>query len=221
MVQRAVDEVARVRGGQAAAAAGLVPESIDAIYLTGGSSRLPLVPVLVRKALPGIRVVMTDKPWSSVATGAAIVASEWVKVSDIMARHFGVIRLRLSGTTECFSPILGPGTRLPGRGEPPIEVEVSYGPEHNIGRLQYLECGALGGDGMPAGEARRWSEILFPYDPAIPLDAPLQPADVAPAPHLRGTTIVERYRCDSDGVISVRIERRADGRARTFEIARD
>ena len=105
--------------------------------------------------------------------------------------------------------------------DPPLEVSVDYSPQHNIGKLQYLECTKVGSDDVPDGEVRRWNEVLFPYDPGIPPEAGLSPGDVAPAEHLGGTSVVERYVCDSDGVISVMLERRADGRQRTFEISRD
>lgn len=221
LVDRAVEEMERVLSGEAARREGLSPEKVDAIYLAGGSSRLPLIPLLLRQAFPRTQVVFSDKPFSSVAMGAAIVAAERAKVSDIIARHFGVIRLRDCGRREFFSPIFRPGTRLPGREDPPLEVEVLYSPQHNIGHLQYLECGRLGQDDLPAGDVRRWSEVLFPYDPRIPLDAPLSLTAVAPAEDLAATSVAERYCCDSDGVITVKLERRADGRGRTFEISRD
>lgn len=221
MVLRAAGVMESVLASEAARKEDLDPERIGAIYLAGGSSRLPLVPYVLRKRFPTTRIVLSDKPFTSVAMGAAIVADERAKVSDIFARHFGVIRLKDSGRREYFAPIFQPGTRLPGRAEPPIEVEVDYEPQHNIGWLQYLECSEVGANGLPQGDVRRWTEVLFPYDPAIPPEEPLGPADVVPAEHLGTTRVVERYSCDSDGVITVSMERRADGRARTFEISRD
>ena len=100
-------------------------------------------------------------------------------------------------------------------------MEVRYRPQHNIGWLQYLECSQVSGDDLPRGDVRRWSEILFPYDPKIPPEKPLAPADVAPAAHLGETKVLEHYYCDADGVITVKLEREADGRERTFEISKD
>jgi hypothetical protein len=99
-------------------------------------------------------------------------------------------------------------------------VAVNYRPQHNIGRLRYLECSRVGSDDLPLGDSRHWTEILFPYDPSIPPERPLTSAEVAPTDRLAGTSVVERYLCDSDGVITVKLERQADGRARTFEISR-
>lgn len=221
MILRAAKVMENVLSGNEARKEGLDPERIEAIYLAGGSSRLPLVPYVLRKRFPATRIVLSDKPFTSVAMGAAIVAADSAKVSDVISRHFGVIRLKDCGKREYFSPIFRPGTRLPGRDEPPIEVEVDYRPQHNIGRLQYYECSEVGQNDLPQGDVRRWTEILFPYDPAIPPEAPLRPADVVPAEHLGETRVIEHYYCDADGVITVKLERRADGRQRTFEISKD
>jgi hypothetical protein len=220
-ISGAVQEMKRVIEGPRARSAGIRPEGVDAIYLVGGSSRLPLIGTMMREQFPKIRVISSDRPFSSIAMGAAIVASDRARISDIISRHFGVIRLRESGQKEYFSPIFNSGTRLPRKGEPPLEIEVAYNPQHNIGHLQYLECSRLGNDDLPDGEARRWSDVLFPYDPSIPPERPLVPSQVEETNQLSGTQVVERYWCDSDGVITVKLERRADGQNRTFEISRE
>jgi molecular chaperone DnaK (HSP70) len=221
MVFRAAAEMERILSGEEARKAALGPDRIEAIYLVGGSSRLPLVPLVLKERFPSTRIIASDKPFTSVAMGAAIVAAERARVSDIISRHFGVIRLRDSGRREYFSPIFSSGTRLPSREGPPLELQVDYSPRHNIGYLQYLECSKLDEEEKPQGEVRRWNEILFPYDPAIPPEKPLSPAEVVPTDVLKGTSVVEHYSCDADGVITVKLERRADGRERTFEISKD
>jgi hypothetical protein len=220
LLSDAVSEMERILWSSAASKIG-APDALDAIYLVGGSSRLPLVARMVAERFPSARIVVSDKPFTSVAMGAAIVAADRMRVSDIIGRHFGVIRLKDGGRREYFSPIFRSGTRIPGRGEPPLEIEVAYSPRHNIGHLRYLECSRLGMNELPEGDARRWSDILFPYDPAIPPERPLRPSEVVETDRLSCTNVVERYWCDSDGVITVKLERRADGSNRTFEISRD
>lgn len=220
-VAEAVKEMERILRGAPARSRGLGPETIDAVYLVGGSSRLPLISEMVKDRFPKTPIVLSEKPFTSVAMGAAIVASEQVRVSDIIARHFGVIRLRDEGRNEFFSPIFRSGTRLPRRGEPPLVIEVAYSPRHNIGHLRYLECQRLGTNGLPEGEMKRWSDILFPYDPSIPPERPLAPAQIQETDRLSGTRGVERYLCDSDGIITVKLERAADGRNRIFEISKE
>ncbi len=220
-VSRAVGEMERILLGPPARAACISPETLDAIYLVGGSSSLPLIGRLVRQAFPSTPVVVSSRPFTSIAMGAAIFAADRVRISDVIARHFGVIRLKDEGRREYFSPIFRSGTRLPRRGEPPLSMEFAYTPRHNIGHLRYLECSKVGKNELPEGDARNWSDVLFPYDPAIPPDRPLRPTEVIETDRLSGTRVVERYWCDSDGVITVKLERRADGTNRTFEISRD
>jgi Phytanoyl-CoA dioxygenase (PhyH) len=52
----------------------------------------------------------------------------------------------------------------------------------------------------PALGVRTWSDVLFPYDPAIPVGEPVTPADVRNRDDLGGTAIRETYACDGDGV---------------------
>jgi len=62
-------------------------------------------------------------------------------------------------------------------------------------------------------------DVLFPYDPAIPVDEGVTPGDVRDPDDLAGTAVCETYACDGDGVISVRFNR-PDGQTRCFEIFR-
>src|SRR5262249_61902382 len=54
----------------------------DAIYLVGGSSRLPLVSTLLAARFPGVTLVMTDKPFTATAMGAAIQGADVFSMSD-------------------------------------------------------------------------------------------------------------------------------------------
>jgi molecular chaperone DnaK (HSP70) len=191
------------------------------IYLVGGSSKLPLVAELVAAAFPGYRVVLSDKPFLSVARGAAICAADRVQYRDVFSRHFGLIRLRDHGRAECFDPIFPAGTPLPRRGEPPLEKVAWYHPRHNIGRLRYLECTSIGSAGLPDGNIRAWSDIRFPYDPSVPLQQPLDRADIVETGRFGEQSVCEVYRCDSDGVITVELRRPSSQDARTYEIFRD
>jgi molecular chaperone DnaK len=212
VVAPAIDAVARL-------VANLDPTGLDAIYLVGGSSRLPLISRLLAARFPGLRLVMTDKPFTASAMGAAIHSTDRVTLHDILSRHFGVIRLADGGRREVFAPIFHAGTPLPPRGAAPVERRVEYTPRHNIGHLRYLECTAVDETGRPALGVRPWSDVLFPYDPAIPVDERVTPGDVRDRDDLAGTAVCETYACDGDGVISVRFNR-PDGQTRSFEIFR-
>ncbi|MBI4579788.1 MAG: Hsp70 family protein [Planctomycetes bacterium] len=191
------------------------------IYLVGGTSKLPLVSEMVAAAFPRCQVVLTDKPFTSVAMGAAICAMDRVRYRDVFARHFGLIRLRDFGRAEVFDVVFPAGTPIPRRGEPPLERTAWYHPHHNIGHLRYLECTALGPGGLPDGSVRAWSDVLFPYDPGIPLSARPAADQVVDTEQFTGQTVCEVYRCDSDGVITVELRRPATDEVRTHEIYQD
>jgi len=219
VVAPAIDAVDRLLGGSTATGAGVTPETLDAVYLVGGSSRLPLVAKLLAARFPGLRQVVTDKPFTATAMGAAIHATDTVTMHDILSRHFGVIRLADDGQREVFDPIFPAGMQLPPRGTAPVEHRVEYSPRHNIGHLRYLECATVDDTGRPALGVRPWSDVLFPYDPAIPVEQRVTASDVRDRDDLRATAISETYACDGDGVISVRVTR-PDGQSRSFEIFR-
>ncbi|HVP09846.1 MAG TPA: Hsp70 family protein, partial [Phycisphaerae bacterium] len=191
------------------------------VYLVGGSSKLPLVAEMVSHAFPAERVILTDKPFMSVAMGAAICATQHVSYRDVFARHFGLIRLKDHGRVETFDTIFPAGTPVPRRGEPPLERTTWYHPKHNIGHLRYLECTSVGPDGLPAAGVRAWSDIRFPYDPAIPLAAPVSSEPIVSTDQYAGDPVCEVYRCDCDGVITVELRRPACKDARTYEVGRD
>jgi actin-like ATPase involved in cell morphogenesis len=212
MVAPAVSRLVNLAGGCAG--------KLDAIYLVGGSSRLPLVGNLLARHLPDVRRIMSDKPYTSIAMGAAIQSTETVHLRDVLSRTFGVIRLAERGSREIFSPVFPGGMALPRAGAPALETVVEYSPHHNIGHLRYLECAGVDEAGRPSEGLRAWSHVLFPYDPAIPVGAALRPQDIVHRDDLAGQRVRETYTCDSDGVITVRVERCADGMACTYEVFR-
>jgi molecular chaperone DnaK (HSP70) len=214
----ALDKLESVVNGEAARAAGIDPDTLQAIYLVGGSSLLPLVPTLVAKRFPHVKLVLSDKPFTSVAMGAAIHSRRAVRVHEILARTFGVLRLADGGTREYFAPIFPAGTRLPGTSAAPLEHTVDYSPHHNIGYLRYLECATLDSAGQPAEGVRHWSDALFPYDPSIPERIALSPDQVVSRGDLLGTRVRESYQCDPDGVITARLTRCCDGFTAIYEV---
>lgn len=193
-------------------------DEVETIYLVGGSSRLPVVGKLIGQRFPKIRLYTTDKPFTATAMGAAIQSTETIRVHEVFARHFGVIRLADHGHREVFSPVFKAGMRLPARTESPVMTHVSYQPQHNIGRLRYLECTSVNEEGKPLDGLRPWSEILFPYDPGLPLNDPFKSNGIHLRPDLDAMAS-ETYSCDSDGIITVQITR-GDGQSRTFEVFR-
>jgi hypothetical protein len=84
-----------------------------------------------------------------------------------------------------------------------------------------LECAAADAAGQPAAGARAWSDVLFPYDPAIPIERRLTAAEISDREDLAGHHVCETYSCDSDGVITVRLTRAIDGQSRCYEIFRN
>ncbi len=214
----AVERLRDLLYGETARAAGIRRGAIDAIYLVGGASKLPAISALLARHFPRTPRVITDKPFTSVAMGAAIHCAEHLRLHDVLARTFGVVRLAGDGTREVFDPIFPAGTRLPEAGARPLTRTASYPPRHNIGRLRYLECVATDVDGQPTEGVRLWSDVLFPYDPRTPVGTALTPDQIQCRGDLGGTFVHETYTCDADGVISVRIQRDCDGRARTYEI---
>ena len=74
--------------------------------------------------------------------------------------------------------------------------------------------------GRPTAGVRAWSDVLFPYDPAIPVEQRLSAAEISRREDLADQDVCETYSCDSDGVITVRLRRQKDGQARCYEIFR-
>lgn len=191
------------------------------LYLVGGSARLPLVAQMVSAAFPDCRAILTDKPFTSVAMGAAICATDRVTYRDVFARHFGLLRLRDNGHSEVFDVVFPAGTPIPRKGERPLERCAWYNPRHNIGHLRYLECTSIGPNGLPDGNVRRWSDVFFPYDPILPMDHHASTDSIVQTDRFADMPACEVYRCDSDGVITVELHRPNRNDSRIYEIYRD
>ena len=220
LIGRAVEALERLVRGAAVHAANIDAERLDAIYLVGGSSKLPLIAEMIKACFPEVRLVMTDKPFTATAMGAAIHSSSKLTLNEILSRHFGVLRLADHGVREYFDPIFRAGTRLPPPGNEPLQRVVEYTPRHNIGHLRYFECAAVDPEGCPAAGARAWSDVFFPYDPAIATERNLAALEIASRDDLANERVRETYACDSDGVITVQVTRESDGASRSYEIFR-
>jgi len=218
LLEPALEKLEAVVRSRAARAAGIDERSLQAIYLVGGSSLLPLVPRLVAGRFPGVRLILSDKPFTATAMGAAIHATSTVRLHDILSRTFGVMRVADGGAREYFAPIFRAGTPLPRPAGSPLEYTAEYAPQHNIGHLRYLECAALDAGGHPTEGIRHWSDALFPYDPAIPPGAALTPEQIVTRDELLQTRVRESYCCDPDGVITARLTRCCDGHTSVYEI---
>jgi molecular chaperone DnaK (HSP70) len=221
LLEPAMEKMGELANSPAAREGCSGASSLDAVYLVGGSSRLPLVPTLLSRRFPDVKLIMTDKPFSSTAMGAAIHATEEMQMHDVLSRSFGVLRLTERGTREFFSTIFPAGMRLPQRGGSPVVKEIEYTPRHNIGHLRYLECSGLDAHGQPAEGLRRWSDVLYPYDAAIRVGTLLTQAQIVARDDLADQPVCETYTCDADGVITVTIRRRRDGQTGTYEVFRN
>ena len=191
---------------------------IEALYVTGGGSELPLVGRVLREKF-GRRVKRSAYTRSATAIGLAIQADAQAGyvLRDHFTRYFGVWREADAGRTIVFDPLFPRGTSLPTRDEPLLEIKRAYCPVHNVGVFRYLECSHLDDMGRPAGDITVWDEIKFPFDPE------LNDVDDTPVEHLdrvRHQTIEEKYACDSGGAVAVTIRNETAGYARDYRLGR-
>lgn len=206
-------------GSAVEAAAG--QKQIDALYITGGGSELPIVARLVRE-LFGRRVRRSAYTRSATAIGLAIQsdAQAGYVLRDRFTRHFGVWREADGGRTVVFDPLFSKGTPLPAPGEPALVQSRQYTPVHNIGHFRYLECSQLSEDGRPAGNITVWDDIRFAFDPAL-----REASDLGglPVTHFGGETqrrTEEAYSCDAGGSVEVTIADLLDGYTRSYRLGR-
>ena len=195
--------------------------SVEGVYVTGGSSELPLVSRALRERY-GRRVKRSAYPRSATAIGLAIQADTQAgyQLREKFTRNFGVWREAEGGRTMVFDPLFLKGTPLPAPGEPPLRVTRTYYPAHNIGHFRYLECSHTTGDGRPSGEVMLWDQIQFPFDESLrdvaELDAsPVHRLEWAPPREIR-----EEYSCDASGAVFVQISNVTAGYSRAFRLGR-
>jgi molecular chaperone DnaK (HSP70) len=202
--------------------AGLVgADPIEALYVTGGGSELPLVNRMLREEF-GRRVRRSAYTRSATAIGLAIQAdaASGYALRDVFARNFGVWREAEGGQVMVFDVIFPPGTRLPGPGELPLTITRRYQPAHNVGHFRYIEASHLDGKGQPQGDIVVWDEIWFPFDPALTSHPDLRQASVTRSEATAGQEIEERYACTAAGTVAVTIRNITAQYQREYAIGR-
>ncbi len=194
---------------------------LEALYVTGGGSELPLVARVLREEF-GRKVKRSEYTRSATAIGLAIQAdaTSGYSLREMFTRNFGVWRESDAGRRMIFDPIFPRATRLPGAGEPPLSVRRSYQPVHNVGDFRYLEAGQVAGDGEPCGDMAVWDEILFPFDPELAEARTLDELAVNHSERAAAQVIEEHYACDAAGVVTVTIRNLTSQYCREYKLGR-
>jgi molecular chaperone DnaK (HSP70) len=195
--------------------------ALEAIYVTGGASELPLVARVLREEF-GRKVKRSEYTRSATAIGLAIQAdaTSGYKLREMFTRNFGVWRESDAGRRMIFDPIFPRTTRLPGAGEPPLSVRRRYQPVHNLGDFRYLEAAQVGADGQPSGDITVWDEILFPFDPTLADTRSLESLPVGHSDRAAIQQIEEQYACDAAGVVTVTIRNLTAHYKREYRLGR-
>jgi len=194
---------------------------IEALYVTGGASELPLVARSLKEAF-GRRVRRSAYARSATAIGLAIQADAQTgyTLREKFTRYFGVWREAEEGRTMVFDPLYARGTPLPGPCEPALMVSRRYRPAHNVGHFRYLECSHVTSDGRPTGEITTWDEILFPFRPELAERNGLGGVAVSRLDSGPMGEVEESYACDSSGAVTVTISHLTEGFQRTYRLGR-
>jgi molecular chaperone DnaK len=197
------------------------PQRLEALYMTGGGSELPLVGRMLRESF-GRRVRRSAYTRAATAIGLAIQedATQGYVLRDKFTRHFGVWREGEGGRSIIFDPLFTKGTPLPGPADPPLLNSRRYWPVHNIGHFRYLECTHLTGDGRPAGDITIWDDIRFPFDPSLRDQPTLDQVSVGYLSNGHRCETEESYACDGSGAVTVTIRNLAEGYNRSYRLGR-
>jgi molecular chaperone DnaK (HSP70) len=197
------------------------PQRLEALYMTGGGSELPLVGRMLRESF-GRRVRRSAYTRAATAIGLAIQAdaTQGYVLRDKFTRHFGVWREAEAGRSIVFDPLFTKGTPLPGPADPPLLNSRRYWPVHNIGHFRYLECTHLTGDGRPGGDITIWDDIRFPFDPSLRDQPTLDHVSVGYLGNGHRCETEESYACDGSGAVTVTIRNLAEGYNRSYRLGR-
>ena len=189
------------------------PRELGGLYLVGGGAAFPAVARQLRARF-GKKLQLAAQPFAATAVGLAVAGDPQagVMVREAVTRHFGVWREAAAGADKVFDPLIGKHAAAP------IVVERRYHPTHAVGHLRFLECGALDDAGQPNQDLVPWTDIYFPYDPALADARELARVPADRRPDLMGLEIAETYTYAADGTISVRIENVSRGYARTYAL---
>jgi molecular chaperone DnaK len=194
-------------------------QALDALYITGGGSELPLVGRMLRDVF-GRRAHRSVHMRAATAIGLAIQADATAGyvLRDRFTRHFGVWREADAGRHVVFDPLFSKGTTLPALSGAPLHASRRYIPVHNIGHFRYLECSRLAEDGHPSGDVTNWDEIRFPFDPGLQGIRDLDHTEVVYSGRDGQREAEESYACDGSGVVTVTIRSLPDGYSRTYRV---
>lgn len=194
--------------------------ALEALYITGGGSELPLVARVLREQF-GRRVRRSAYTRSATAIGLAIQADTdaGYQLREKFTRNFGVWREAEGGQEVVFDVVFPHGTPLPGAGEPPLISRRRYQAVHNVGHFRYLEASHVHQDGQPAGDLAAWDEIRFPFDPSLREIVDLNTVAVTRT-DAASHEIEERFGCDSAGAVSVTIANLTANYSRTYRLGR-
>ncbi|MBZ5602030.1 MAG: Hsp70 family protein [Acidobacteriia bacterium] len=195
--------------------------SLEALYVTGGGSELPLVARVLREEF-GRKVKRSEYTRSATAIGLAIQAdaTSGYALREMFTRNFGVWRESDEGRRMVFDPIFPRATRLPAAGDPPLSVRRRYRPVHNVGDFRYLEASQVDDDGQPSGDITVWDEILFQFDPALADTGQLEATHVEHSDRAAIQQIEEQYACDASGVVTVTIRNLTSHYGREYKLGR-
>jgi molecular chaperone DnaK (HSP70) len=194
-------------------------QNLDALYVTGGGSELPIVARMLREVF-GRRVRRSAYTRSATAIGLAIQADAQAgyALRDRFTRHFGVWREADEGRSVVFDPLFSKGTQLPAPGEPPLVQSRQYTPVHNIGHFRYLECSHLTPEGRPYGDITVWDDIRFAFDPALRDNPDLARVPVVHLNHGHQLQAEEHYSCDAGGTVIVTIKNLSEAYSRSYRL---
>lgn len=196
-------------------------DAVEALYITGGGSELPLVSRVLREHY-GRKVKRSAYMRAATAIGLAIHADQesGYTLRERFHQYFGVWREADEGRRIVFDPIFPKGLDLPAAKQPALEVTREYRPVHNVGHFRFLESTRIEHGNQPAGEITYWDEILFPFDPNLEGATRLKEVPVGHNHEAHQCTIRELYRCDSNGRVSVEISNLTTGHTRVYPLAR-
>jgi molecular chaperone DnaK len=194
---------------------------VEALYVTGGGSELPLVARRLREEF-GRRVRRSVYTRSATAIGLAIQAdsTSGYILREVFARNFGVWREGEGGRVAVFDVLFPRGTRLPAPGEAPLAVRRCYRPVHNVGHFRYLEASDVDGAGQPAGDITVWDEVRFPLDPALEKSPDLARVPVERSEAATRQEIEEHYGCHATGSLAVTIRNLTSRYVRAYTLGR-
>ncbi len=194
---------------------------LDALYVTGGGSELPLVARMLREVF-GRRVRRSAYTRSATAIGLAIQADEQAGyvLRERFMRYFGVWREADGGRSVAFDPLFAKGMVLPGPSDPPLTSSRSYSAVHNVGHFRYLECSHIGANGLPNGDITFWDDIRFAFDPGLHNGLDLSHVPVTHVAPGWQQEVKELYACDATGVVSVTIANLSAGYNRQYRLGR-